>query len=293
MAVNTSIQSSTNLKVDQIVVISVDLLQSLLESNNKQHEAIKHLSDTMEKFVNEFLNTRMENESLRDQYRSSVKTNDSNVSNHSMTSSDELQQEILAKLDALSRTLASNTPLANKSIETELKESANRRKILLSKINRAENLSRYYTKLVTRDDPFVPRMFRTKVNRSTPDFEKPTHKEMAITRVKHEVALMVDRMKHWKIQLQKLESSINAAVTSLDKSKTIDFYSRLAKDEENVERDRAESFDKIHRSYEMEMNANEGDKELYLLTYVKERSIRGRYRKKYRSNSQFGLSNYK
>ena len=108
MAVNTSIQSSTNLKVDQIVVISVDLLQSLLESNNKQHEAIKHLSDTMEKFVNEFLNTRMENESLRDQYRSSVKTNDSNVSNHSMTSSDELQQEILAKLDALSRTLASN-----------------------------------------------------------------------------------------------------------------------------------------------------------------------------------------
>ncbi len=107
MAVYASIQLQTTLKSDHIVVIPVNLLQSLLESNIKQQEAIKHLSDTMEKFVTEFF-TRMENETLSDQLPNSTKMTDATTA-----SSDGLQHKILAKLDELSRYLASHNQLKN------------------------------------------------------------------------------------------------------------------------------------------------------------------------------------
>ena len=283
MAVNASIQLQTKLKSDHIVVIPVNLLQSLLESNIKQQEAIKHLSDTMEKFVTEFF-TRMENETLSDQLSNSTKMTDATTA-----SSDGLQHKILAKLDELSRYLASHNQLKNNSVETDLKKSANRRKTLLSKIRRAEQLSQYYSELITRNDPFVPRMFRTKVNGSTPDFEKPAHKDMAITRVKNEINLMVGRVKHWRNELGNLESSINTAVASLDESKRFHFFSRLSKDEENVERNRALSFDKIRRSYEKEMDTFAFDKELYLLSVEKKK----RHMNNYQGPSQLRYWKYK
>ena len=263
MAVRTTFQSLTDLKNDNIVVIPADLLQSLLESNKKQQDAINHLSNTMEKFVTEFSNAAKEHERLRSQLCSSLETIAENIGKQTTAPSDTFQRDLL----------------------TKLKKSAGRRKTLLSKTLRAENLTQYYTELIDRDDPFVPRMFRTKVSKSTPEFEKPIHKELAITKVSNEINLMVERVENWKIQLQNLESNISITASSLDESKRTDFYFRLSKDEEKIKRDRTESFEKIRQSYEEEMRSY--DKELFLLTFEKEQRTRARHTKTYRSYSRY------
>ena len=115
------------------------------------------------------------------------------VGNHTTTvSNDEFQHQLLTKLDVLCCTLTPNSK-TNKStdpIDQRLKQTVRRRKTLLSKIRRAEQLSEYYIELTDQTDPFVPRKFRSKVNRSTPDDEKFLHKDLAIYKAKAEASMM-------------------------------------------------------------------------------------------------------
>ena len=276
MAVGITDQSENHSK-NEVVCIPTDLLQSLLESNAKQHEALIQMTKSMEKIVTEFSNAVKDNERLR-QHCASLDTSSDHVGNHTTAASnDEFQHQLLGKLDVLCRTITPNPKTSKSTDPTDrrLKQTVRRRKTLLSKIRRAEQLSKYYIELTDRADPFVPRKFRSKVNISTPEDEKYLHKDLAIYKAKSEANLMKLRMEDWKSQLVNLESEIDSTTSSFEDSKRKEFYSRLSKDADRVYRNRTKSFEKLRRSYEAEINSV-ADKELFLLTYVYDRRNDGR-----------------
>ncbi len=290
MAVRTTRQSMAEIKMfaknEDIVVIPGELLRSLLESYTKQQDAIIQINSTMGKFINEFSNAAKENERLRSQLHNSLDSIARNVNNETAPS-ENFQQKLLTKLDALNQLLASKNSSTNEQIKVELKKSADRRNALLSKTLRAEKLSKYYAELIDRPDPFVPHMYRSKINKSTPEFEKEHYKQFAIRRVGSEIKLLEMRVKNWKTQISDLESSINVAASSLEDSERKAFYSRVSKNEEETKRFRAEGFEKLRRSYDDEINSG-ANKDLFLLTLAERQ--RNRYVKNKRRRSQ-GWSN--
>ena len=270
MAVGITEQSENHSKND-LVCIPTDLLQSLLESNAKQHEAVIQLTKSIEKIVTEFSNAVKDNERLR-QHCASLHPSEHVVNHTTTASNDEFQHQLLTKLDVLCQSVTPTKPTKSTNpADRRLKQTVRRRKTLLSKICRAEQLSEYYIELTDQTDPFVPRKFRSKINRSTPEDEKFLHKDLAIYKAKAEADLMKLRMKDWKAQLVNLESEIDSTTSSFDHSKRKEFYSRLTKDADRVYRNRTKNFEKLRRSYEAEINSV-ADKELLLLTYVGKRN---------------------
>ena len=269
---------------DDTVIVPADLLNSLLESNAKQLVAINNWNSTIENFLGQFSQATIKNHSLQIQLRDSVNTLAGYTEKSSTTRNETFQQQLLEKLDALNESLASDFSPSRKQIELEMKKLADRRGILLSKCLRAEKLSKYYSELLDRPNQFVPPMYRTKINKSTPEFELPHHKQLAIDRVRSEVNLLETRVINWKKQIQELESSLNTSASSLDESGRADFYARLSKDDEKVMRHREESFEKIRQSYEREINVEGADKDLFLLTIADRGPRQGRRNKRYRFN---------
>ena len=275
----TEQQKMTN---DDTVIVPADLLNSLLESNAKQLVAIDNLSRTIEKFLDTFSQATIKNQSLQAQLRDSVDTLAEYTEKSSTTRKETFQQQLLEKLDTLTESLASEFSPSRKQIEQEMKKLADRRGILLSKCLHAEKLSKYYSDLLARPNQFLPPMYRTKINETTPAFELPHHKQLAIDRVRSEVKLLETRVINWRKQMQEFESSLNTSASSLDESGRADFYARLAKDDEKAMRNREESFEKIRQSYEREINREGADKDLFLLTIADRGPRQGRRNKRYR-----------
>ena len=140
MAVGITEQSENHSK-NEIVCILTDLLQSLLESNAKQHEALIQLTKSMEKIVTEFSNAVRDNERLR-QHCASLDTPSEHMGIPTTTASnDEFQHQLLTKLDVLCQTLTFNSKStkSNNPTDRRLKQAVSRRKTLLSKIRRADD----------------------------------------------------------------------------------------------------------------------------------------------------------
>ena len=180
----------------------------------------------------------------------------------------EFQKSLLDKLDDLSKTIASNAGTSGVSHEEKLKKYVKKRKEILAKTIRAEKLSDYYSQLINADTPFVPRKFRTKVTHTTPEFEKPLHKEDSIYRVSIQIKLMEERIKNWKAELQKLENDTNISIQGMDTGDREMFIATIAEGDEEVRRERTQSFEKLKETYMKEMNKDGVDPDLFLLNYV-------------------------
>ena len=188
-------------------------------------------------------------------------------------SQDDFQLNLLEKLDKLTSTIkSSNTGSAPN--EDRLKKYSEKRKELLGKTLRAEKLSEYYTELLQQDNPFVPHEYRTKIGQSTPQFEKEVHKESAIHKLTTQIKLMEGRMNNWKTELAKLEMEAKKRLEEMDEIDRENFNTAITEADETVKRERAKSFDKLKQTYVEEMNKDDADPDLFLLTFAEKDSRR-------------------
>ena len=194
---------------------------------------------------------------------------------------DDFHHSLLEKIDKLSQAIASNG-VSVVSPDDKLKKIAERRREILGKTIRAKKLSQYYNELVSGGIPYVPHMYRTKISRTTPEFEKPIHKEDAISKTKKEVRLMTERIKNWEAELAKLEVETNRLLESVDLPEREQYQASLLIDDETVERERSNSIEKLKQTYDEEMNREGAEPDSFLLTYA-EKSNTNRNSKKTRA----------
>ena len=183
----------------------------------------------------------------------------------------DLQHEILSKLDTIQQSLPLDNHRTSKQIDGRLQTLVFRRRTLKSKVLRSKQLSQHYQELIDREQPFVPRKFRTKIHRTTPEFERNIHKGLSINKVETEIKIMKCRIKKWESKLVSLGSDIEVAASSLEEPKRKDLYTRLSRDSEKVQRDRVKSFEKLRNTYEEDIKRNGSNPELFLLTIVDNR----------------------
>ena len=278
MAVRTTRQSLTDLKesitnTEDIVIIPAEIFTSLVESNAEQHDKLIQITGNLDKMISEFTqqmkNAAQENAALQIKLCETLERVAGNVAVPPMLPDDDgFQQSLLTKLDVLTQTIASNGSMSGQSKDDQLKKMAERKKLLLTKTIRSEKLSEYYKELLQQENPFVPHMYRSKIHRTTPEFEKEYHKQIAIDTVNSQIKLLDARVNNWKQELLKTETELNEILATLQESRQKEFTDNAAKDADNTKRERAKSFDKLKQSYEEEMNAADADTDLFLLAYA-------------------------
>ena len=266
MAVRTTRQSLAELRNavkndnKDVVIIPADLLMNLLSTH----------TEAQDKFI---ATTEIFNETVKLFSDHAAKTSESleriaNVMERMKNrGDDDFHNSLLEKMDKLSQTIASNG-VSNVSHDDKLKKNVERRKEILGKTIRAKKLSQYYDELVNAEVPYVPHMYRTKITRTTPEFEKPIHREDAISKTKKEVRLMAERIKNWEAQLAKLESESNRLLESVNATEREQYHASLLIDNETVERERSNSIDKLKQTYDEEKNIEGADPDSFLLTYA-------------------------
>ena len=277
MAVRTTRQSLAELRNairnddKDVVIIPAEFLMNLLSTHA---EAQDKFIATTEKF----------NETVRGFSEYAAKTSESlcqmaNVLERMENgANDAFHHSLLEKMDKLSQAIASNG-VSVVSHADKLKKNAERRREILGKTIRAKKLSQYYDELVSADTPYVPHMYRTKISRTTPEFEKPIHKEDAISKTRKEVRLMTERIKNWELELAKLEAETNRLLESVDLPEREQYQASLLTDDETVERERSSSIEKLKQTYDEEMKREGAEPDSFLLTYA-EKSDTNRNSKK-------------
>ena len=131
-------------------------------------------------------------------------------------------------------------------------------------------------------------MYRTKINQTTPEFEKDVHKDCAIHKVTAEIKLMEGRIKNWKSELEKWEMDANKRLQEVNETDRIEFLTSLTEADATIQRDRSKSFEKIKQSYEEEMNGEATDPELFLLSYAEKDKNDKRFSKNARGHHPRG-----
>ena len=267
MAARTTRQSLAELSESilndekDIVIIPAQLLIKLLSTHAT---ALDMYAKTAENF-NEALNKFSSQAETTTAALNCVTTALENLRNERDS---DFQNSLLEKLDDLSKTFASNAGTSGVSHEEKLKKYSKKRNGLLAKTIRSEKLSEYYSELINADTPFVPRKFRTKVTHTTPEFEKPLHKEDSIYRVSIQIKLMEERIKNWRTELNNLDNDINTSIQSMDAKDRESFLAIISDGEEEVRRERTQSVEKLKQTYMKEMNKDGVDPDLFLLNYI-------------------------
>ena len=267
MATRTMRQSLMELKESILidnkdsVVIPAKLLIELLSTHATIQDTFTKTTETFSDVLEKFsLQTEKTTEALD---RISIALETLNYQRQ-----DDFHISLLQKLDELSKSISSNIVQPSVFIQTNMKTYAKKRKEILSKTIRAEMLSQYYSELISADKPFVPRKFRTKVSHTTPEFEKPVHKEDSIYKVSLQIKLMDERIKNWRKDLLKLETDMNLSIQSMDTDDREKFLANIAKGDEAVKKDRIKSIERLWETYTKEMGKENVDPDLFLLTYV-------------------------
>ena len=267
MAARTTRQSLAELSESilndekDIVIIPAQLLIKLLSTHATALDMYAKTAENFNEALNKFSSQAETTTAALDRVTSALE----NLRNERDS---DFQNSLLEKLDDLSKTFASNAGTSGVSHEEKLKKYVKKRKEILSKTIRAEKLSEYYSELISADTPFVPRKFRTKVSRMTPDFEKPVHKEDSIYKVKLQIKLMDERIKNWKEELHKHEFDTNILLQSMDTNDSETFLATVAESDEVVRQDRIKSVEKLRETYTKEMNKESVNPDLFLLTYA-------------------------
>ena len=266
MAVRTTRQSIAELREaivnddKDVVIIPADILMNLLSTHTEAQDKFMAMTEKFNQTVISFSeHTAKTSESVEQMAHALDRMKNGG--------DDNFHQSLLKKIDELSQAIASNG-VSVVSHDDKLKMNAEKRKQLLGKTIRAKKLSRYYNELVSAEIPYVPHMYRTKITKTTPDFEKPIHKEDAISRTKKEVRLMAERIKNWENELTKLESETSKLLESIGANERADYQSSMITDDETIEKERSKSIDKLKQTYEEEMNKEGADPDSFLLTYA-------------------------
>ena len=218
MAATTTRKSMSDFRdsiKDDYCVISSEILKRWLEDNSKQQELFittqARLADAIEQIARS-----LEKQPIVEDTRT---------------------QALLEKIDLLTIAINNgntsfNVPAVNASVtsDNELKVLADKKRDLDYKIQRSNDLSKYYMELLNLEKPFAAPKFRTKVHTNTPEFEKGIRNEQTITTVKIEVQLMQERIKQWTIKLEDLETELQSKQSSLVAPRKEAFLKTLTED---------------------------------------------------------------
>ena len=178
-------QRKVSAKLKQIVeeecfnVVSNELLVSIID-HNKNFTA---------ELIQEF---KQQHEALIKCFTTGLKSISESIT-ASIKSSAEDSKELHSKLDLVIEAIE-NQQISNNSTNTENskvyeKELMDRRDKYYQK-HRSEGLKDYYNELVSNENIFIPRKFRPKVNKSTPDYEKNIQKDFAIENLQRECRIL-------------------------------------------------------------------------------------------------------
>ena len=141
------------------------------------------------------------------------------------------------------------------------KDSTNKKILKLKDLRgrylRSENTSQLMEELLAKDNPYVQRKFRVKVNKDTHEDEITCYKADAADNAKREVSKMKVRMKRWEDEINILKTEIAAALSNpnLPLQKKVKYEEQMIKNEEINTKEREEAVMKIKKEYEDEIKS--------------------------------------
>ena len=168
-----------------LCVITKDSLELLIRDNINLHTATQQLNERLVESI-EKLNTFHERNEI-------VQT--------------ESRRDLNEHLDTLIERISINNSLSQQDvfdIESELKK----RKDIIEKLTRNQEISKYYDELLNEPEPFVRPEFRTRVNKNTHERELVHRRQQSIERVKTEIKVMEDRVAEWTEKKNELDRRI-------------------------------------------------------------------------------------
>ena len=135
--------------------------------------------------------------------------------------------ELISKISTSNATLSTTTqPITDDNLKQMVYKKCNKEQ----QIRRANELSEYFTELLTMTPPYAHRQYRTKVNRNTPEYEKKIHSDNTIHKVNQEIQLMKERVKNWTVELQSVQETIDNTLQQLDDNRK-DKFNKIMKEE--------------------------------------------------------------
>ena len=83
-------------------------------------------------------------------------------------------------------------------------------------IYRAQELENCYKNVISQEQPYAPAKFRTKVNKNTPTYEQPIHRQASIDNINREITLLRERQINWTKEIENMDTKIKDLIDSLD-----------------------------------------------------------------------------
>ena len=180
-----------------ICVIPKESLELLIRDNINLHTATQQLNERMVESI-EKLNAFHE---------------------RNATEQTEARRDLNERLDTLIEKISMNNPLSQQSsfdVESELKK----RKDIIEKQTRNQEISKYYDELLNEPEPFVRPEFRTRVNKTTTERELVHRRQQAIERVKTEIKVMEDRVVEWTEKKNELDQRFEEYLSANEEKRT-------------------------------------------------------------------------
>ena len=180
-----------------ICVIPKESLELLIRDNINLHTATQQLNEEMVESI-EKLNAFHE---------------------RNATEQTEARRDLNERLDTLKEKISMNNPLSQQSsfdVESELKK----RKDIIEKQTRNQEISKYYDELLNEPEPFVRPEFRTRVNKTTTERELVHRRQQAIERVKTEIKVMEDRVVEWTEKKNELDQRFEEYLSANEEKRT-------------------------------------------------------------------------
>ena len=188
---------------DLICIIPKDVLSSLITESSKYFDMVVELRQKTDTFSNLTQKTTELNKNILD---------NSNIIIEAINNMNRNTNSNVQKNDNNLDTLPGTTEEFDANVHAELQK----RKRLHYQIYRAQSLSSYYQSLLNHENPLVPTKFRTKVNTTTPEYEKEIRRKQSIDTMKREIDILDDRRRNWLVELEHYEQAIYNIINSLN-----------------------------------------------------------------------------
>ena len=155
----------------------------------------------------------------------------------------------------------------NENDKDLLNKSILKLKDLKGQYLRSEKTSELIEELINKDNPYVQRKYRVKLNTDTPTYLIESYELEAVGKAKREVEIMRIRMERWEEEINTLKTNINTALSSpgLPRQTKSTYEERLKRDEESNIKECDVAVKKIRDTYDDEINSSAGQ---FLLKYV-------------------------
>lgn len=182
-----------------------------------------------------------------------------------------LNKQLLSKLDNLTNAIKDSstsyvpnnkeipvsTPTLPKPDEKQLKTRNDK----FYQAFRSQEISNYYSSLISQEEPFIPPTFRPKLGKNTPEYEKDIKRNHAVDNVKREIDLLNARVTQFKQIIEEIDNKyLNQVETSnLDNENkvkiTSEYKKRIENDEEQTRKEWLKNFHKLQDTYNKEQES--------------------------------------